>query len=149
MCEEVIHAAGNDGANLDSVANYPSPIISDGSSSPYLITVGASGWQGVNELAASFSNYGASTVDLFAPGVDIYSTEVLSADTGFAVDTNKFGLLCTKNVFDAKVSSDGKNALVNNVAYLRLSTRVNMAVLNSNANMKFDFSNVKAALETP
>ncbi len=70
----MIHAAGNDGANIDSVANYPSPIISDGSSSPYLITVGASGWQGVNELAASFSNYGASTVDLFAPGVDIYST---------------------------------------------------------------------------
>ena len=70
----MVHAAGNDGANLDSVANYPSPIISDGSSSPYLITVGASGWQGVNELAASFSNYGSSTVDLFAPGVDIYST---------------------------------------------------------------------------
>lgn len=70
----MVHAAGNDGANLDSVANYPSPIISDGSSSPYLITVGASGWQGVNELAASFSNYGRSTVDLFAPGVDIYST---------------------------------------------------------------------------
>ncbi len=70
----MVHAAGNDGANLDSIANYPSPIISDGSSSPYLITVGASGWQGVNELAASFSNYGRSTVDLFAPGVDIYST---------------------------------------------------------------------------
>jgi len=70
----MVHAAGNDGANIDSVANYPSPIISDGSSNPYLITVGASGWQGVNELAASFSNYGRSTVDLFAPGVDIYST---------------------------------------------------------------------------
>ena len=70
----MVHAAGNDGANIDSVANYPSPIISDGSSSPYVITVGASGWQGVNELAASFSNYGRSTVDLFAPGVDIYST---------------------------------------------------------------------------
>lgn len=95
---------------------------------------------GLQVLAPNHCRYG---------GVDIYSTEVLSADTGFAVDTNKFGLLCTKNVFDAKVSSDGKNALVNNVAYLRLSTRVNMAVLNSNANMKFDFSNVKAALETP
>jgi subtilisin family serine protease len=70
----MVHAAGNDGANIDSVANYPSPIFSNGSSSPYLITVGASSWQGVNELAASFSNYGASTVDLFAPGVDIYST---------------------------------------------------------------------------
>ena len=33
----MVHAAGNDGANLDSIANYPSPIISDGSSSPYLI----------------------------------------------------------------------------------------------------------------
>jgi subtilisin family serine protease len=70
----MVHAAGNDGANIDSVANFPSPIISDGTSSPYLITVGASGWQGVNGLAASFSNYGRSMVDLFAPGVDIYST---------------------------------------------------------------------------
>lgn len=70
----MVHAAGNDGEDIDSLANFPSPIVTDGSSSPYFITVGASGWQGTQELAASFSNYGISTVDLFAPGVDIYST---------------------------------------------------------------------------
>lgn len=82
-------------------------------------------------------------------GVNIYSTETLTGDFGFAVDTQKFGMLCRKDSFDAKLSSDGKNALVYNVAYLRLMSRLNMAVLNSSANMKFDFSDVKAALETP
>ena len=37
------------------------------------IEVGASGWQGVDNLAAPFSNYGKAQVDVFAPGVDILS----------------------------------------------------------------------------
>ena len=36
--------------------------------------MGASSRQNTPELAASFSNYGRRTVDLFAPGVDIYSS---------------------------------------------------------------------------
>ncbi|HYE59365.1 MAG TPA: S8 family serine peptidase, partial [Rhodothermales bacterium] len=35
---------------------------------------GASGWTDGAELAADFSNYGAKSVDVFAPGVDIGST---------------------------------------------------------------------------
>ena len=103
----------------------------------------------------SNNNYIQGGLEVIAPNhcrignTNIYSTEVLSADKGFAVDTSKFGLLCRKNFFDAKVSSDGKNALVNNVAYLRLSSQLNMGVLNSSANMRFDFSDVKSALETP
>ena len=36
--------------------------------------MGASGWGNDDQLAASFSNYGQKTVDLFAPGVEIYAT---------------------------------------------------------------------------
>jgi cell wall-associated protease len=36
--------------------------------------VGASSWKGGDSLAASFSNFGQSQVDVFAPGVDILST---------------------------------------------------------------------------
>ena len=103
----------------------------------------------------SNNNYVQGGLEFVSPNqarmgnINIYSTEVLSADKGFAVDTSKFGLLCRKNFFDAKLSSEGKNALINNVAYLRLSSQVNMAVLNANANMRFDFSDVKSALETP
>ena len=38
------------------------------------LEVGASSWENDSSLAASFSNYGKKTVDLFAPGVEIYST---------------------------------------------------------------------------
>ena len=38
------------------------------------IEVGASTFQDDESLVASFSNYGRKSVDLFAPGMDIYST---------------------------------------------------------------------------
>ena len=70
----MVHAAGNDGANVDTTDNYPSSRYLDGRKPDAWITVGASSWEGGRSLVASFSNYGAERVDLFAPGVDIYST---------------------------------------------------------------------------
>ena len=70
----MVHAAGNDGANVDSTANYPSPTYDDGGEAQRWIEVGASSWKGGSELAARFSNYGAERVDVFAPGQSIYST---------------------------------------------------------------------------
>jgi subtilisin family serine protease len=71
----LVHAAGNDGADNDSVPNYPNPFFENSRKrAENYITVGASSPTNDNgHLAASFSNYGKS-VDLFAPGVDIYST---------------------------------------------------------------------------
>jgi len=69
-----VHAAGNDGANIDTTDNFPTDVYLDGGSPERWITVGASSWEGETKLAASFSNYGPEQVDLFAPGVDIYST---------------------------------------------------------------------------
>ena len=70
----MIHAAGNDGKDIDTAANYPSPRFIDGSSIPNVITVGASAVDNTGDLIASFSNYGKENVDVFAPGKDIYST---------------------------------------------------------------------------
>jgi cell wall-associated protease len=70
----LIHAAGNDGANTDSVGNFPNARFLDGSIATAWIEVGASGPSDDETLAASFSNYGKNGVDVFAPGVGIYSS---------------------------------------------------------------------------
>ncbi|GAB3555673.1 S8 family peptidase [Spirosoma fluminis] len=70
----LVHAAGNDGKDIDTAANYPAPRFMDGKEIPNVITVGASAERNNSELVASFSNYGKQTVDVFAPGKDIYST---------------------------------------------------------------------------
>jgi subtilisin family serine protease len=64
---------GNDGVgdNNDAVANYPSNYVCDSSNGDCVIAVAAITSGGAK---ASFSNYGANTVDLGAPGAAIYST---------------------------------------------------------------------------
>jgi len=72
----MVHAAGNMGENLD---NVPVHVPTN------WIEVGASGPNDDASLMEAFSNYGKNTVDVFAPGVDIYSTSPRSSyqtDTG-------------------------------------------------------------------
>lgn len=70
----MIHAAGNDSKNSDIQLSFPNRELSSGIIVPNWIEVGASGYQKGKNLIGSFSNYGKTKVDLFAPGVDIYST---------------------------------------------------------------------------
>jgi subtilisin family serine protease len=71
----LVHAAGNDAKNIDSAYNFPNPVFIDGSGrATNFITVGASGDATNGGFTASFSNYGKNEVDVFAPGVNIYST---------------------------------------------------------------------------
>jgi len=70
----LVHAAGNSHQNLDTTYNYPTPVFEEGTRAPNWITVGASGDPKAGGLTASFSNYGKKEVDVFAPGVRIYST---------------------------------------------------------------------------
>jgi subtilisin family serine protease len=69
----LVHAAGNSSLNTDQEQNYPSARYLSGKFIPNQITVGASSRLNTPALAAAFSNYGKQTVDVFAPGVDIYS----------------------------------------------------------------------------
>jgi subtilisin family serine protease len=70
----LVHAAGNDASNNDSTWNFPNPVFkANGYRAPNWITVGASGAE-KNKLVANFSNYGKEEVDVFAPGVNIYSS---------------------------------------------------------------------------
>jgi cell wall-associated protease len=70
----LVHAAGNDGDDNDVEANFPSRFYLNGKEAQNWLEIGASAWGKDNEFIGAFSNYGKKTVDLFAPGVEIYST---------------------------------------------------------------------------
>lgn len=70
----LVHAAGNSHQNLDTTFNYPTPAFDDNTRAGTWLTVGASGDPKAGGLTAAFSNYGKKEVDVFAPGVRIYST---------------------------------------------------------------------------
>lgn len=71
----LVHAAGNDGKNIDTADNFPNPNLRESNvRATNWITVGASGDEKAGGITAPFSNYGKNEVDVFAPGVKIYST---------------------------------------------------------------------------
>jgi subtilisin family serine protease len=71
----LVHAAGNDNKNIDVKDNWPNDSedkvneISDN-----VITIGALSSNFNENMPAPFSNYGKLNVDVFGPGVQIYST---------------------------------------------------------------------------
>ncbi len=71
----LVHAAGNDGKNIDKSDNFPNDTKDKiNEFSDNVITVGAMTRHYDEKLVASFSNYGKLNVDIFAPGLEIYST---------------------------------------------------------------------------
>lgn len=71
----LVHAAGNDNANVDTDPNFPTSLYSfQPKALDHFLTIGASTRFSKNKLAASFSNYGQTKVDVFAPGYEIYNT---------------------------------------------------------------------------
>jgi len=68
----IVHACGNEGQHLDQ-GYYPRKEYQSGGKAKALIEVGASGMKDDESLMFLASNYGKNVVDVFAPGVDIYS----------------------------------------------------------------------------
>jgi len=78
----LVHAAGNAGENNDVIQSYPTPTSEKKSGflckkhkkAKNWIEVGALSYKSGKDAIAPFSNYGNKEVDLFAPGMKIYST---------------------------------------------------------------------------
>ena len=70
----LVHAAGNEGVDLDRSPSFPTRTFAAGGTAANWIEVGASAPGSADSLAASFSNYSRTGVDVFAPGVSIWST---------------------------------------------------------------------------
>lgn len=71
----LVHAAGNDAEDITKAPSFPTQYYGPGDSKTFdnVITVGASGAM-EDDLVADFSNFSKTAVDVFAPGVEIYST---------------------------------------------------------------------------
>jgi cell wall-associated protease len=72
-----VHAAGNDGHNIDLPENANFPNDSDDNKKEFasnVLTIGAINNQYGENIVATFSNYGVFNVDVFAPGEEIYAT---------------------------------------------------------------------------
>jgi Subtilisin-like serine proteases len=75
----LVNAAGNEGYNLDTIQVYPNDQKGTGAEmGNTFITIGALNYKYGSEMVADFSNYGKSNVDVFAPGVKIWSTTPLN-----------------------------------------------------------------------
>ena len=75
----LVHAAGNDSKNNDTENNYPNDKFEKAGflkskTAKNWIEVGALSYKTGENAVAGFSNYGKKNVDVFAPGVQIYST---------------------------------------------------------------------------
>lgn len=79
----LVHAAGNDGSNNDTGKNFPNDeyakaikkgLFKKEKQVPTWMEIGALSFKTGDKRVASFSNYGKKNVDLFSPGVALYST---------------------------------------------------------------------------
>ena len=73
----IVHAAGNDGYNIDETKNINYPNDSEDNIKEFadnVITIGAINKQYGETVVAGFSNFGKINVDVFAPGEEIYAT---------------------------------------------------------------------------
>jgi len=106
----VVHAAGNDGYNIDKTKQYPTKNITDTKQISTWITVGASSMKKNYGFAANFTNYGKEMVEIFAPGVNMKS-------------------LAPENTYDIGDGTSFSAPIVTGVAALVLSYYPNLTAL--------------------
>jgi len=71
----LVHAAGNSSKDIDVKDNWPNDSVDKiNEIADNVLTVGAMSVNYNKDMPATFSNYGKLNVDVFAPGVQIYST---------------------------------------------------------------------------
>jgi cell wall-associated protease len=72
-----VHAAGNDGHNIDLPENKNYPNDADGNNPEFaknVLTIGALNTTYGSGIVANFSNFGTTNVDVFSPGMKIYAS---------------------------------------------------------------------------
>lgn len=129
----LVHAAGNESENNDTLENFPNPTLElyNNTVARNFITVGASGDVKLNDcLVADFSNYGKNSVDVFAPGVKIYSTFPGAHQYGFLKGTSMAAPVVTglaaliRSYYPTLTATEVKNVIEKSVTAPDTSTLV-------------------------
>ncbi|WP_428741647.1 S8 family peptidase [Tenacibaculum sp.] len=125
----IVNAAGNDGKDIDVEKTFPNdaPDLINEIADNFL-TVGAMSAKYNEELPASFSNYGKKNVDVFAPGVQVYSTtpdnEYKKLDgTSFASPATAGVAALVRSYYPELTASQVKHILMNS------GTKIDLEVL--------------------
>lgn len=131
----IVHAAGNESHNVDSVDNFPNAdLLTLNTKAQNFISVGASGDTHVagGKIIADFSNYGKNSVDVFAPGVKIYSTLPGGNQYGFLNGTSMSSPVVTgiaaliRSYYPSLSAKQVKYAIENSAENLTGNTAVNV-----------------------
>jgi subtilisin family serine protease len=70
----IIHAAGNDGKDLDLEPNFPNDEVDGKEIANNFMSIGALNKEYGTNMVANFSNYASRNVDIYSPGNEIYAT---------------------------------------------------------------------------
>ena len=125
----LIHAAGNESKNKDIEISYPTRNLNNGSIAKNWIEVGASSnSRKGKKIIAEFSNYGLTTVDFFAPGVDIYSTVPDNkyedaSGTSMACPSTSGVAAIIRSYFPELSASEGREVLMKTVEHSKKKVR--------------------------
>ncbi|WP_162200398.1 S8 family serine peptidase [Kordia jejudonensis] len=71
----LVTAAGNEGRSIDEDKYYLNDYLEEEEIVNNFMVIGANNYKITERLVASFSNYGKKHVDIFAPGIYIYTTD--------------------------------------------------------------------------
>ena len=123
----IIHAAGNDSENTDTLERFPNNTDKAGNKiMENWMNIGASFQKKNKTLPGDFSNYGKKTVEFFAPGVSIYSTQPgnkygVMDGTSFSAPMTAGAAALIKSAYPSLNASQIKEILMNStVKYSRL-----------------------------
>jgi len=136
----IVNAAGNEGLDLDTKMVYPNDQTPQNATEivDNVLTVGALNYEYGSGLVASFSNYGKSNVDVFAPGTKIWSTtpnntyEYLQG-TSMAAPAVAGVAAIIRSFYPKFTANQVKNIIMNS----GVSTKASVVVSENTLNKKF------------
>ncbi len=136
----IINASGNEGIDLDTKMVYPNDQTPQNSTEfvNNVLTVGALNYEYGSGLVAGFSNYGKSSVDVFAPGTKIWSTtpnntyEFLQG-TSMAAPAVAGVAAILRSFYPKLTAPQVKNIIMNS----GISTKASVVVSENTLNKKF------------